>query len=217
MNSGQVGSMRLAMYISNRYNSKPQDVKHFMVLAEAQIKKKLDVAQKLVDRRAKGKSFIQTTREEIQDRMSNFGAHIRDPRQIKKAIIEAWNLLSRMKSEMRVPSAKELPQAFKNLDLCLTHALYLEAIGEYLRKGGQSRGSYLVLNPKGEKPLKELGDEWKFRMNEKDSFVDKKILEIFLDEQGKIRKQWVDARPIPQEENWFENVWLDYLKGDIIR
>jgi succinate dehydrogenase/fumarate reductase flavoprotein subunit len=217
LNSGQVGSMRLAMYISNRYNSKPQDVKHFMVLAGAQIKKKLEFAQKMVNCRLKDKSFIQSTREQIQERMSNFAAHIREPRRVKKAIVEAWNLLSRLKTEMRIPSAKELPQAFKNLDLCLTHALYLEAIGEYLRKGGQSRGSYLVLNPEGEKPLKRLSDEWKFRMNEKDSFVDKKILEIFLDEQGKVRKQWVDVRPIPQEEKWFENVWNDYLKGDIIR
>lgn len=217
LNSGQVGSMRLAMYISRRYNSKPHDVKHFMAYAEAQIKKKFKLAQKLVDRRLKDKSFIQSTRKEIQERMSNFGAHIRDPRQIKKAIVEAWNLFSRLKSEMRIPSLEELPQAFKNLDLCLTHALYLEAIEEYLEKGGQSRGSYLVLNSEGEKPLKELGDEWRFRLNEKDSFVNKKILEIFLDEGGKVQKKWVDVRPIPQEGTWFENIWNDYLKDDIIR
>jgi succinate dehydrogenase/fumarate reductase flavoprotein subunit len=217
LNSGQVGSMRAAMYISRRCNSKPHDMKHFMASAEAQIKKKFELAQKLVDRRLKDKSFIQSTRKEIQERMSNFGAPVRDPRQIKKAVVEAWNLCSRLKSDMRVPSAKELPQAFKNLDLCLTHALYLEAIGEYLEKGGQSRGSYLVLNPEGEKHCLELGDEWRFRLNEKDSFVNNKILEIFLDEEGKVQKQWLEVRPIPREETWFENLWNDYLKDDIIR
>jgi succinate dehydrogenase/fumarate reductase flavoprotein subunit len=217
LNSGQVGSMRAAMYISKRCNSKPHDLKHFMDPAEAQIKKRFKLAQKLIDRRLKDRRSIQSTRKEIQERMSNFGAHVRDPGQIKKAIAEAWNLRASLKSGMRIASAKELPQAFKNLDLCLTHALYLEAIGEYLEKGGQSRGSYLVLNPEGEKHCSELGDEWRFRLNEKDSFVNKKILEIFLDEQGKAQKQWVKVRPIPQEETWFENVWNDYLKDDIIR
>jgi hypothetical protein len=118
---------------------------------------------------------------------------------------------------MGISSAEKLTEAFKNLDLCLTHALYLEAIGEYLEKGGQSRGSYLVLNPEGNTPCDSLGDEWKFLLNDPDSFVNQKILEVSLDSGGNILKQWVDIRPIPQEDNWFENVWNQYLKNNIIQ
>jgi len=217
LNSGQVGSMRAALYISKRYDSNPPGAKRFMASAESQIKKKFDFASKLVEQRTKDKSFIQTARVEIQERMSACAAHIRDPNQVKKAVVEAWSLYAKLREKLRVSSAKELPQAFKNLDLCLTHALYLEAIREYLEKGGQSRGSYLVLNPEGEKPCKELGDEWRFLLAEKDSFVNKKILEIYLDQDQKVQKQWVEIRPIPQEETWFENVWNDFLKDDIIR
>lgn len=217
LNSGQVGSMRAALYISKKYNSEPPDVNHFINSAKVRIKEKLKFAKNLIDRQAKDKSFIQTTRREIQERMSSCGAHIRDPRQIKKVTIEAWNLYSRLKNEMMIRSVKELPQAFKNLDLCLTHALYLEAIGEYLEKGGQSRSSFLVLNPAGKKPCQELGDEWRFRLNEKDSFTDSRILEIWLDEDFKVQKKWVEVRPIPQEETWFENIWNSYLKDDIIK
>jgi len=95
-------------------------------------------------------SYIWKTRSEIQERMSACGAHIRSLEKVKSAIQEAWDLYLKMKNEMKIASAKELPAAFRNFDLCLTHALYLEAIAEYLEKGGKSRGSYLVMDSSGE-------------------------------------------------------------------
>ena len=157
------------------------------------------------------------TRREIQERMSTCGAHIRDPKRIQKTVDEAWDLYSRLKNDMKIPSIKDLPAAFKIIDLCLTHALYLEAIKEYMEKGGQSRGSYLIMDPEGEIPCKELGDEWKFHLNEEDSFVNTKILEIYLDKNTNVKKQWIDIRPIPLEDVWFENIWNEYMKDNIIK
>lgn len=217
LNSGQVGSMRAALYISKKYTEDPPDEKHFMSSAEAQIKSRIGFARKIIDRHTENNTSIHNTRKEIQERMSACGAHIRDLNKVKEAVKQAWNLYSRLKDETKVPSAKELPAAFRNLDLCLTHALYLEAIGEYLERGGKSRGSYLVKDPGGEKLCEELGNEWKFRLNQGDSFVDKRILEIFLDKDDCVRKQWIEIRPIPEEEAWFENVWNDYMKDNIIK
>ncbi len=217
LNSGQVGSMRAAIYISKRYSENPPDENQFMDSAEEQLKRKFEFAQGIIDQNVKDDSSIHSTRSEIQERMSGCGAHIRDPEKVRGAIIEAWMLYSRLKEEIQVSSAKNLPSAFKNLDLCLTHALYLEAIREYLEKGGKSRGAYLVLDPEGERPCKELGNEWSFRLNEKNAFVDKKILEVYLDENLEVEKNWVDIRPVPQEETWFENVWNEYRKGKIIK
>jgi hypothetical protein len=122
-----------------------------------------------------------------------------------------------MKKEMRIPLSNELPDAFKNLDLALTHALYLEAIGEYLDKDGQSRGSYLVLNPEGETPCPELGEEWKFHLCEEDAFVNRKILEISLSKAGHVHKKWVDILALPRQDTWFENVWSLYRKDEVIK
>ncbi len=122
-----------------------------------------------------------------------------------------------MRKGLKVPATEDLPEAFKNLDLCLTHALYLEAVGEYLEKGGKSRGSFLVLDPEGDRPCDELGDEWRFDLVPEDARVNQKILEIHLDENMKVRKEWVDIRPIPQEDTWFENVWNQYLRDEIIK
>jgi len=216
LNSGQVGSMRAALYISKRYDGMPPQEGDFLDLTEEQIKEKLDFAKNVIDSSSKDDTFILTIRNEIQERMTAYGAYIRNPRKIREAIAEAWDLFSKLNKEMKIPSVKELPEAFKNLDLGLTHALYLEAIGEYIEKNGQSRGSYLVLNRDGEKPCRELGEEWKFLLTEEDAFVNKKILEVSLDEEGNVQKKWVDIRPVPQEDTWFENIWNRYMNDKII-
>jgi len=217
LNSGQVGSMRAAFYIARRYGAKPPTVKAFLAQARAEAGVTLDSARKMIDVKSQDSGPIARTRLEIQERMSTCGAAIRDPEKVKPAVGEAWSLYARMKKELKVRSAKDLPAAFKNLDLCLTHALYLEAIDEYLNRGGKSRGSYLVLDPAGTKPCPELGEEWRFALNPRPSFVDHKILEVSLDSRGRVVKEWVDIRPIPREDSWFENVWEDFRDGRTIR
>ena len=217
LNSGQVGSMRAAFYIARRYGAKPPTVKAFLAQAQAEAGVTLDSARKMIDVKLRDSGLIARTRLEIQERMSTGGAAIRDPEKVRPAVGEAWSLYARMRKELRVRSAKDLPAAFKNLDLCLTHALYLEAIHEYLSRGGRSRGSYLVLDPAGTKPCPELGEEWRFALNPRPSFVDHKILEVSLDSRGRVVKVWVDIRPIPREDSWFENVWEDFREGRIIR
>jgi hypothetical protein len=46
--------------------------------------------------------------------------------------------------------------------------------------------------------------------------VDRKILELSLDNKGRAVKEWVDIRPIPREDSWFENVWEDFRRGRIV-
>jgi aspartate oxidase len=216
LNSGQVGSLRAALYISKRYDDEPPSEQVFLDLSTEQINKRLSFAKRIFDATSGDAHYLESSREEIKERMTSCGAHIRDLKKIREALSGAWKLYRRMKDEMQISSATELPRAFKNLDLCLTHALYLEAIGEYLEKGGQSRGSYLVLNPDGVKPCAELGEDWKFLLNEEDAFVNKKILEVSLNEEGNVQKDWVDIRTIPLEDTWFENVWNRYLDDEVV-
>jgi hypothetical protein len=118
---------------------------------------------------------------------------------------------------MRVPSPKLLPEAFRNLDLGLTHALYLEAIREYLDQGGKSRGSYLILDPRGAEPCPGMGEAWRYSINPPGASVDRKILEVSLTEDGRVVKRWVEVRAIPGVDAWFENVWRDYREDRVVR
>lgn len=217
LNSGQVGSLRAATFISKRYQGDPQNENDFFKAIKEQIQSKLKMAKNMIIQNQADPNQIWKMRSEIQERMSACGAHIRSLDKAKPAIRDAWELYSKMKKEMKIAAAKELPTAFRNLDLCLTHALYLEAISEYLEKGGKSRGSYLVMDFSGEKPCDQLGDEWKFSLNQEDDFVSQKILEVSLDENHDVKKQWIDVRPIPQEDSWFENVWNEFMKDDIVK
>ena len=217
LNSGQVGSLRAALYIARRYRDAPPKDREFFDCVKDQIAEKLAFAGGVIDPSLEDDSFLRHSRNEIQERMTACGAHIRDPQIINEAKAGAWHLRDRLQMETKIASAQKLPEVFKNIDLCLTHALYLEAIAEYLAKGGQSRGSFLVKNPDGKIPCPELGDEWRFLLNDPDAFVNKKILEISLDPRGNVLKQWVDIRPIPREDTWFENVWNRFMKDDIVK
>ncbi len=217
LNSGQVGSLRAALFIARRYNQKPPPARAFYSIIRTQVEKMLALAGQMLDRRGRGAGEIERTRLEIQERMSACGAAVRDPVRVKRAAEEAWPLLRRLQSGAALSSARQLPAAFKNLDLCLTQALYFEAIKEYLDKGGKSRGSYLVLDRNGVKPCPELGDQWRFLLNPRRAFVDRKILEIFLDDGGEVVKRWVNIRPIPNAEGWFESVWRDFREDRIVR
>jgi succinate dehydrogenase/fumarate reductase flavoprotein subunit len=216
LNSGQVGSLRAALYISRRYAQAPLKQGEFQPAVARQIKSKYDLAAGMISAGAEN-NLLPASRSEIRERMTAFGAHIRRTADVRNATADAWRLYSKLKTDLKIATPQELPVALRNLDLCLTHALYLEAIGEYLEKGGQSRGSYLVLTPQGEKPVAELSDDWRFALNEKDAFVEQKALEIGLDADSKVRKEWVDVRPLPDGDTWFENVWNKYLKDEIVR
>ncbi len=217
LNSGQVGSMRAGLFIAKRYNSGPPNLDRFHSTTHSQIREKLNFARALIDNKLSDDSEIHIQRRSIQDRMSACGAHVRDPAKVDEAVAEAWSQYREIQRESRIPSPKELPDAFKNLDLCLTHVLYLEAIREYLAKGGRSRGSFLVLDPEGEKPCESLDAYWKFSLGPPDAFVNTKILEISLDENSNIQKNWVDIRQIPRAAKWFEKVWNDYRKDNIVK
>jgi len=217
LNSGQVGSMRAALFIAKKYGMKPLQPKDFLEAVESQIREKFTFAGTMIDKRAKTAVRLEKARQEFQERMSAFGAHIRDAREIGPQVERAWSLCARLKKGMCLSSRHELQEGFKILDLCLTHAVYLEAIKEYLENGGRSRGSYLVLDPNGEKPCPQLDERWRFSLETPGSLVSRKILEISLNEEMRPVKQWVDVRPIPAEKNWFENVWNDFRKDQVIR
>lgn len=217
LNSGQVGGLRAAMYIAGRYGREPLSDDTFLSMVEPQVKAKLDFAAKVINDSLGDHNSVESARRQIQRAMSRCGGPVRNQNDAKRAVLEAWELYNEMKQKAEIPSATYLPDLFENLDLCLTCAVYLEAISEYLSKGGKSRGSYIVLDPQGEKPCKELEEEWRFGLNPEGALVDQKILEISVDEQLSVKKKWVEVKPVPREDHWFESLWEDYRDDNIVK
>ncbi|MFC1564776.1 FAD-binding protein [candidate division KSB1 bacterium] len=216
LNSGQVGGMRAALYISENYKDNPPDENDFCQQAEIRISDIIKTVKFLTENLST-EDTISPQLKQIQERMSEYGAAVREPAKIAVAVRNAIEQLKGIEESIRILSPGDLPLVFKVFDLCLTHFVYLEAIKEYMEKGGRSRGSYIVRDDSGEKPCKQLEDTWKFRLNEDEAFVDRKILEIVLSDDLTISKKWVDVRPVPDKDPWFEKTWSDFREGKIIK
>ncbi|MBZ5496372.1 MAG: FAD-binding protein [Acidobacteriia bacterium] len=216
LNAGQVGALRAAMYIARKYRSAPADVPQFVSDAQSQIAGMLErINRWLSVPRQAGQRTCTEYGHEIRQRMSRHGAQMRNPDEIRGAIENAWLAFKEIKSNSQIDDRREVPLAFRTVELALTHAVYLEAIGEYLDRGGKSRGSYLVLGRDGELSCGDIGDSWRFSMVESEAFVSRHILELEIDSDYRIHKSWVPVRPIPKVNDWFENVWKDYLDGKL--
>jgi succinate dehydrogenase/fumarate reductase flavoprotein subunit len=217
LNAGQVGGLRAALFISKRYSQPPPDIGEFSSLAAPQVQECLDFARRVAANAGGRRLLPQEVAREIQERMTASASIVRDRGRVAQATQSAWRLYMQTQRNLAVASLDALPAAFRAIDLCLTHVVYLEALREYLERGGKSRGSCLVLDPGGELPAPALGDEWRFALPGADDFSNRKILEIYLDEAFQVRKHWVDVRPIPKDEGWFETVWSDYLHDRVVR
>ena len=217
LNAGQVGGLRAAMYIARRRRGATPDPASFLDVCEAQVREVAGIAQRAMEGPAGERRTIDEARRDLQARMSQHGAIIRTPASIRQAIREAWTLYDQIRTKPPACGLSELPGLFRNLDLALAHAVYLEAIGEYLERGGQSRGSYGVSNQSGEISCPALGDAWRFSLNGPGAFVDQHVLEVSIDPSGNVRKAWVGVRPIPIPDTWFERVWKANRDDEVIR
>jgi len=218
LNAGQVGGIRAALYITKRYAEAPPGPEAFLGRAAGSVRACLGFARDVTGR-SPGDALItpDAALAEIQGRMSEVAAHVRERARVDRARPEAWALVDRLGAALAAPDRAALGRAFRAADLALAHAVFLEAIAEYLERGGASRGSALVLDPAGVTPGPELGDAWRFAIASPEDFVNRKILEVRLAAPGQVEKRWEDPRPVPEDEGWFEAVWRDYVNDRVIR
>jgi succinate dehydrogenase/fumarate reductase flavoprotein subunit len=216
LNAGQVGAIRAASYIARKYSDGPLPVDDFVQAVSDQVSGCLASCSHMCDGNASDADSLSpaVALAEIQERMSGAAGHVRETSVVAAAVRDAWQLQRRLDRKLRVAKPKGLLLAFRVIDLCLTHAVYLEAIAAYLSAGGRSRGGALVLDPAGTPCSVGLGERWRFTRNPEQSAVEQRVLELCYEAPGKVRAGWVDVRPIPDVADWFEQVWTDYRTGE---
>jgi len=217
LNAGQVGSFRAALFIARRYGQKPPSAASFVRASRGQTEAVLEAAARMARPARNGAALLREGLSEIRERMSASAAHVRRPEDVRRETERAWDLARRLPRDLAGLAARDMPAAFRLLDLALTHAMYLTALEEYIQQGGKSRGSYLVLDAAGEKPCPTLEDAWRFTLSKPDDPVNRRILEVRLDPRSRPRVAWTDIRPIPAADDWFENVWAAYRADGVVR
>jgi succinate dehydrogenase/fumarate reductase flavoprotein subunit len=215
LNAGQVGSLRAAMFIANRRTGSPPTASQFAAVVAAQVDEVLRFADAALANAAASRATPDAARRSIQARMSRAAGHIRVRDAVTRAVDESWAEWRGFDAAAWARDTTDLPAVFRNRDLCLAQVVYLEALAEYLARGGRSRGSWIVLDPDGEPVGGALGDEWRFAVNPADAFVDRHILEVAFDGTGSVRKTWVPVRPLPEDHAWFETAWAAHRTGAV--
>jgi succinate dehydrogenase/fumarate reductase flavoprotein subunit len=217
LNAGQVGAIRAASYIAHNYSDSPRRIDHFVPSVSAQVEECVAFCHRVYRGKGAGGAGMRPAAAllEIQERMSGAAGHVREPGAVESAVGEAWRLQQRLERELHVPRPKGLPLAFRVADLCIAHAVYLEALSVCLMAGRRSRGSALVLDPAGTHCGAGLDDRWRFALSSRESTLDQQVLETVYEGPGKVRTEWVAVRPIPSMESWFEQTWADYRTGKV--
>jgi hypothetical protein len=83
-----------------------------------------------------------------------------------------------------------------------------------LQSGVGSRGSAIVLEPTGRHLHEQLGIEW--CIAPEDATFRKQVLETVADvREPSVDSEWVQRRPIPDRDAWFETTWAQYQSGEV--
>ncbi len=217
LNSTQVGSLRAAQYIHANYRGRHLDNDEFMRLAGGQVTTKVELAKRFMANLSCS-SNVMDMRKAMQQRMSGIGAHIRTLEGVLQGMEECSLELASLGGNIRISSPYELPQAFINRDILITQYVYLSAIKEYITKGGKSRGSYLIRDQAGENSLEGLKEGFRYSIDEGN--LSDRVCEMEFRMRGdeiSCTAGWKPVRPVPADDNWFENVWNEYMNGEIFK
>ncbi len=199
LNAGQAGAFRCAEFIANAYMDRTLDEAGAQAAAEAACAGLRALAETPAPR------SWREERREFQTRMSTYAAHIRSREKVTEAARAAWEQFHRLeKSGVQGKTPRDTAEALRNLQLAYAHGVYLDAIAFQLQSGVGSRGSGMVMDPAGKHIHPKLGPEWRFQPENED-FRKKQL--ITMAEKG---SRWIDCRPIPEADDWFENVWAEF-------
>jgi succinate dehydrogenase/fumarate reductase flavoprotein subunit len=213
LNSGQVGSLRAAEFISRRYNEHPTDQKDFLSRNMKNITPVFNLASDWLfsDIYDSCEKYLSV----IRQRMSESGSIIRDYQKIRKAFQEATDMYSGLNNRLGASGTAELAECFRTADNCLTHLIYLGAIKAYTEQQGRSRGSYVItgVQTHAKPDLSIEGLDISFCRYDKE--IENRIIEVSF-RDGKVITGLREVRKIPDQNLWFEKVWRDYLEDNFI-
>lgn len=201
LNAGQVGSTRAAQYIAARCRGDASagfDVAASAALAEMAA---------LADACRADTGNVRALWQHAAEEMSRCGAAIRDPAQIRAYGKQVEAQLAGFAKTVKAGSRTELAMVYRLRDMLLSQHAYLTAMADYTAHGGKSRGSALYTDLTGGiKPFTQLPDTFTFALDEAEAPL---IQELWF-EDGTCKTDWRAPRPIPEDDDFFENVWRSY-------
>lgn len=201
LNAGQVGSTRAAQYIAARCRGNAP------ACFDTEAAAALTEMAALADACRADTGNVRALWQHAAEEMSRCGAAIRDPAQIRAYGKQVEAQLADFAQTVKAGSRTELAMVYRLRDMLLSQRAYLTAMTDYTAHGGKSRGSALYTDlTGGTKPFAQLPDTFTFALDEAEAPL---IQELWF-EDGTCRTGWRAPRPIPEDDDFFENVWRSY-------
>lgn len=203
LNAGQVGSTRAAQYIAAKRQGKQTDLVGFTVAAQAALQQMGELARAV----QAPSSNIRQLWKQVGVSMSECGAAIRNGKKIETYRQEVGRQLAELAQTAKVSAPMELQWLFRLRDTLISQSAYLSAMEDYMANGGKSRGSALYTDASGRKPYAQLPDTFTFTLD--DGTRGNLVQEILWQDCG-CQFIWRPVRPIPEDDDFFENIWRSY-------
>ncbi len=210
LNAGQVAGFRAAEFIANRYAEWTIDDDTVDQAVNDHLVQVINWSERCLNAETPWLEEMQ----QVQERMSQAGAHIRSLAVLSTQVPAAWQQVERLsQAACAVKDRSQLRYAFRVRQLAYAQAIYLSAIQFAVQSGVGSRGSAIVLDPQGNQVHELLDNYWKIARE--DETFRSKVLETVSSPGGKVINEWVACRPIPEGDSWFETTWARYRNGEI--
>ena len=204
LNAGQVGSLRAAQYIAQNPNKKTSE-KVFSEIAERKKYEHSEFMKNALENAQNVNEYI----EKAQQKMSNSAAAIRNPDAMKRMLSETKMQLREISENVGVCDKSKLYMLYKLKDILATQSAVLSAMIDYATVAGDTRGSSLYYDKNGElRP--GLPEEFRF-YSEKEQ--NREMIQEIVLKDGEFVALWRPVREIPDDENFFENVWRGYREN----
>ncbi len=219
LNSGQVGATRAARYIAERRRQDPADDAAFVAAARGVTGDALRLLRGATARAASQPDTTDALLREATTLMSANAGVVRSRASVQQALdqVAEWLAAYDETAVADPASRRSVDRLFLTRDILTSQYVYLAAMADYLDHGGRSRGSVLYTDPEGSLPVADdtagapeldLGDLFRFRLDG-DAHADV-VQEVTWDGASPPTFVWRPVRPLPSDDEFFENVWRGY-------
>ena len=226
LNSGQVGATRAAQFIAARRSSDPAPVRR---RRGPGARRGARAGRRRRPQRAAAGIPDNTgdLLREVQVLMSAKAGPVRSAESIHEALVQVHEWLSAYESTVSADasSRRSINRTFLVRDILTSAYVYLSAMADYVAHGGRSRGSVLYTDPAGEIPhgLTELPRRVPVHRSTAARSTTRcrrrrgcrpgwrpVVPRAADDPAGEPVFRWRPRRPIPEDDDFFENVWREF-------
>jgi len=202
LNAGQSGAMRAAQAIAAHPGNMANETVFKRLLEEA-VSKCMQLEQQIQSSTACHDIHVVCT--EARKAMDRYAGPVRSIENLR----ELLNGIAKRMPQIGAVSIRQpvdLRWVCRLRETLICQQVYVEAMLNYLEKGGKSRGSAMYIDPEGQE-IANLPPYYRFRLDGSEHA--NTVQEVFW-ENGQCRISWRDIRPMPAEDESFEVVWKAY-------